>query len=140
LNGASLLSGALYVVIPVGVVQLAFGLMPELVVAAVRPVILLPEFMSALSDLIFRGLCHYSLQFGTARVSTDPGAQIEFVAQFENTARVSVSLTLAQERGTCRVWLEGRQRRFDPRKKTPTRQATECPKWYIFLMLQVLTR
>jgi hypothetical protein len=87
LNGASLLSGALYVVIPVGVVQLAFGLMPELVVAAVRPVILLPEFMRALSDLIFRGLCHYSLQFGTARVSTDPGAQIEFVAQFENTAR-----------------------------------------------------
>jgi hypothetical protein len=42
------------------VLQIAFGLIPELLVPAVRPMVALPDFLGALADLIFGRLSHGS--------------------------------------------------------------------------------
>jgi hypothetical protein len=41
-------------------VQFFLGLMPELIIPSVGPVVLLPEFVSTLPDLFFRWLFHFT--------------------------------------------------------------------------------
>jgi hypothetical protein len=45
-------------------VQFFLGLMPELIIPSVGPVVLLPEFVSTLPDLFFRRFFHFTAFVG----------------------------------------------------------------------------